>query len=149
MNTETEHDSGQLTRMTRQRAAILELFRTPGRHLTADDVYDLVRRELPNVSLGTVYRNLEQLAQAGRIRKLDLGASQRSYDGGLHRHYHVRCVRCGRMDDVPAGPFGDLDEAACGTTEFRILGHQLEFEGICGNCESREVPAEIRQPNEA
>jgi Fur family ferric uptake transcriptional regulator len=124
--------------MTRQRLAILEQFRRPGRHLRADDVYGLVRAVLPNVSLGTVYRNLELLSRAGLIRKLDLGGTQRSYDGGLHRHYHVRCVHCGRMDDVSAAPFGDLDAAAAGTTEFRILGHQLQFEGLCARCASQE-----------
>ena len=125
-------------RMTKQRAAILEQFQILGRHLTADEVYDLVRARVPNVSLGTVYRNLELLSRDGLIRKLDLGGSQRSYDGGLHRHYHVRCVKCGRMDDVSAAPFGDLDAAAAGATEFRVLGHQLEFEGVCIDCGSRE-----------
>ncbi|MCY2929728.1 MAG: transcriptional repressor [Planctomycetota bacterium] len=125
-------------RMTKQRLAILEQFQTPGRHLTADGVYDLVRTKVPNVSLGTVYRNLELLSRDGLIRKLDLGGSQRSYDGGLHRHYHVRCVRCGRMDDVSAAPFGDLDAAAADATEFRVFGHQLEFEGVCPDCNSRE-----------
>ena len=134
-------DNARQPRMTRQRAAILEQFQTPNRHLTADEVYDLVRTKVPNVSLGTVYRNLELLSRDGLIRKLDLGGSQRSYDGGLHRHYHVRCVQCGRLDDVSAAPFGDLDAAAAGATEFRVLGHQLEFEGVCIDCGSRDNPA--------
>ena len=112
----------------------MEQFVLPGHHLTANDVYERVRKTLPNVSLGTVYRNLELLAEAGMIRKLDLGSGQRSYDGGLHRHYHVRCARCGRVSDVTAEGIGDLDAAAAATSDFQILGHELEFEGLCADC---------------
>lgn len=124
--------------MTRQRRVILEEMQIPGKHLTADEVYQRVRRRLPNISLGTVYRNLEILSRIGRIKKLHLGGGRKLYDGGLHLHYHVRCVKCGKVSDVPAGPFGDLETAAGKTSEFKILGHQLEFEGICKECQKDE-----------
>ncbi|MDP6636057.1 MAG: transcriptional repressor [Phycisphaerae bacterium] len=121
-------------RMTRQRRLILEELDTPGMHPTADTVYQRVRRRIPNISLGTVYRNLEILSQAGMVKKLHIGSGQKRYDRTLHRHYHVRCVKCGFISDVPAEPFGDLEEAARGSSEFDILGHDLEFEGLCENC---------------
>ena len=121
-------------RMTRQRQTILDIFRTPGRHFTADDVYMNVRRKLPKVSLGTVYRNLDILSQAGLIRKLSLGGVQRQYDGGLHHHYHVQCIRCGKVADVPAERIGDLNSAARETSDFEILDHELGFRGICAEC---------------
>ncbi len=124
-------------RMTRQRRLILAEFRRPGRHLTADEVYARIRRRLANISLGTVYRNLEILSQAGRIKKLHIGGGQKQYDGGLHPHYHIRCIRCGRISDVPAEPFGDLEATAGKTSKFRISGHQLEFEGLCPICRKR------------
>jgi len=124
--------------MTRQRQMILEEFRTPGQHLTADLVYEHVRRRIPNISLGTVYRNLEILSKAGLIKKLCLGSGQKQYDGGLHRHYHVRCVRCGRVSDVPVKLFGDLESAARQSSDFEILGHQLEFEGLCADCKAAD-----------
>ncbi|MDP7130257.1 MAG: transcriptional repressor [Planctomycetota bacterium] len=126
-------DTVPLLRMTRQRRIILEEFHTPGRHPTPDDVYMRIRRKLPNISLGTVYRNLEILSQAKLIKKLRLGCRQRRYDGGLHRHYHVRCVKCGKISDIPADSFPDLDDTAKGHG-FKILGHQLEFEGLCQAC---------------
>lgn len=129
-------------RMTRQRKVILEQFATPGRHFTADDVYLKVRRKLPNISLGTVYRNLEILFQAGLIKKLHFGAGQRQYDGGVHRHYHVRCVQCGKVSDVPADRIGDLDAAARETSDFEIIGHELGFEGICAECRPLTTEAE-------
>jgi len=120
--------------MTRQRRAILEEFRTPGRHLTADAVYERVRRRIPNISLGTVYRNLEMLSRAGLIKTLHLGGGQRQYDGGMHRHYHVRCIRCGKVSDVSADSFKDLEAAAARASDFEVLGHELGFEGICAEC---------------
>ncbi|MGB2822467.1 MAG: transcriptional repressor [Phycisphaerae bacterium] len=131
-------------RMTRQRRVIMEKFRTPGRHLTAADVYASVRGEVPNISLGTVYRNLEVLSQAGLIRKLYLGGGQRQYDGGLHRHYHIRCVRCGEVSDVSADLLPDLDKAARGCG-FEVLGHQLRFEGVCRACQKADGPREKRK----
>ena len=101
-------DQSQPLRMTRQRRVILDEFRTAGLHHTADEVYWAVRRTLPNISLGTVYRNLEVLTQAGLIRTLHLGGGQRLYDGGMHPHYHVRCRECGRISDVPADVFGEF-----------------------------------------
>ncbi len=133
MNKASPSKSLPILRMTRQRRIILEEFQTPGQHSTADEVYARVRKKLPNISLGTVYRNLDILSQTGMIKKLGLSGRQKQYDGGLHRHYHVRCVRCGRISDVSADPFGDLDAAAA-TSDFTILGHQLEFEGLCPKC---------------
>ena len=120
--------------MTRQRRIILEQMQAPGEHLTADQVYERVRRRLPNISLGTVYRNLDLLSRTGRIRKLSLSGAQSWYDGGMHRHYHVRCVRCGKLNDVSAALFEDLDRSADRSSDYVIIGHELEFRGICPDC---------------
>jgi len=121
-------------RMTRQRRAILEVMQKPGEHLTADVVYERVRRRMPNTSLGTVYRSLEILSRAGLIWSLCLGCGPRQYDGGIHKHYHIRCRACGRIEDIAAEAFPDLDAAVRGKTDFEILGHELEFEGLCADC---------------
>jgi len=121
-------------RLTRQRRFILEELDAPGRHPTADTIYQRVRLRIPNISLGTVYRNLEILSQAGLIRKLHIGSGQKRFDGTLSKHYHVRCVRCGRISDLPAEPFGDLEAIAGENSSFDILGHELEFEGLCEQC---------------
>ena len=124
-----------IARMTRQRRIILDEMQTPGRHLTADDVYERVRQKIPNISLGTVYRNLEVLHQAGRIKKLTMGGGQKKYDGGMHRHYHVRCIKCDKVCDVSAEAFGNLNKAALGGVEtFEIIDHELEFTGMCDDC---------------
>ena len=131
--------SGLVERMTRQRRIILDEMQTPGRHLSADDVFEIVRKKMPNVSLGTVYRNLEILHKAGWIKKLSMGGGQKQYDGGMHRHYHVRCIECHKVVDVSADAFPDLDAAArLGVDGFDILDHELEFSGICDGCRAKE-----------
>ncbi|MCK5113565.1 MAG: transcriptional repressor [Phycisphaerae bacterium] len=125
------------SRMTKQRRIILEQMQTPNRHLTADEVYLRVRERIPNISMGTVYRNLELLVQSGKIKRLSMGGGAKQYDGGAHRHYHVRCVECGRVSDVSAGAFGDMNVAAAvGVEGFDIIDHELEFTGVCSKCQS-------------
>lgn len=122
-------------RMSRQRKAILKALMGVTSHPTADEVYEMVRRKLPHISLGTVYRNLEILSAGGMIQKLQLGSAQMRFDGNTTNHYHVRCVRCGRVDDVlmdTLNPCEDVLRDKCG---YQITGHRLEFIGICPRCQ--------------
>lgn len=126
--------NSRASRMTVQRRMILEEVRAARSHPTADDVYDRVRKRLPRISLGTVYRNLEALATQGVIQRLDLSGGQRRFDHEPVPHYHVRCVECGSLADVSLKPSmdpGDVLEEGC---EFEILAVRLEFLGICPQC---------------
>ena len=131
-------------RMTQQRKIILEELRKLDSHPTADEVYDTVRKRMPRISLGTVYRNLEILSQWGLARRLDLAGNRRRFDGSTEEHYHVRCVRCGEVEDVPVEPQRHLEESARSNTDFEIIGHRLNFLGLCPRCrnEAAEPPAE-------
>lgn len=130
-------------RMTRQRKIILEELRNLHSHPTADEVYDTVRKRMPRISLGTVYRNLEILSQSGLAQRLDLAGNRRRFDGSTEDHYHVRCVRCGAVEDVPVEPLKNLEESVRSNTEFEIIGHRLNFLGLCPTCrnEATEPPA--------
>ncbi|UCD59265.1 MAG: transcriptional repressor [Candidatus Hydrogenedentota bacterium] len=130
--------SRQECRMTRQRQTILEEIRKVDSHPSADEIYEMVRRRLPRISLGTVYRNLEVLSDCGMIQKLDLGTSQRRFDGKMDDHYHVRCIRCNRVEDVPVAPASKLEEALRKVSDYDITGHRLEFVGLCPKCKKRE-----------
>ena len=77
-----------------------------GVHPTADEVYQVVRKRLPRISLGTVYRNLDVLSESGEISRLDRCGAQYRFDGDLEQHYHIRCSSCGRVDDIE-GVFRD------------------------------------------
>ena len=124
----------QTRRMTRQRKKILDILRQQQSHPSADEIYEMVRKHLPNISLGTVYRNLELLSESGEIQKLDLGGTMKRYDWDPKKHYHIRCTRCGRVDDAPIAPLQQLENELYGATVFTIIGHRLEFVGLCPKC---------------
>ncbi|WP_246325180.1 Fur family transcriptional regulator [Dissulfurirhabdus thermomarina] len=127
--------------MTRQRAVILEELRGVTTHPTADEVYEMVRKRIPRISLATVYRNLELMAREGLIQRLDVAGGPKRYDGDPGLHYHVRCVRCGRVDDVHGIPPVDLPQARLEqVTGYRLLAHRLEFRGVCPACRGAEGP---------
>jgi len=130
--------ASQNLRMTRQRQVILEELRKVNSHPSADQVYERVRRRLRRISLGTVYRNLEILSQLGLIRKLDLGGTQRRFDGDLTTHYHIRCIKCGCVEDVPLEARTNLEDAVRSVTDYRIIGHSLEFIGLCPRCNKKK-----------
>ncbi len=126
-------------RMTAQRRVILEEIRSMDTHPTADQIYELVRRRLPRVSLGTVYRNLELLSAHGLIQKLELGGAQRRFDGNPEAHYHVRCLSCGRVYDSEVPVAADLNRAQQAASDFVIKGHRLEFIGYCRACRQAQT----------
>ncbi len=127
-------------RLTKQRQIILEELCKVTTHPTADDLYQMVRKRMPKISLGTVYRNLELLSDSGIIQKLDIGGTQKRFDGNADTHYHIRCLFCGRVDDLSLDPDFNLEEQANNLTEFEILRHSLEFQGICPACKAKSTP---------
>ena len=129
-------------RMTRQRQIILEELRKVTSHPSADEVCQMVRKRLPHISLGTVYRNLEILCDCGMAQKLELAGSQRRFDGNVENHYHVRCVACGRVADLPASPIPISQNGLRGMTDFEIRGHRVEFFGVCPECKKENEQAD-------
>ena len=123
-------------RNSRQRQVILDELRKLTSHPTADGLYEIVREKLPNVSLGTVYRNLELLARLGEIQKLEVGGRQARFDGNPTEHFHVQCVRCGRVDDIHASPLDLLGGGTNDSSGYRLLGYTLQFHGICPDCDN-------------
>jgi Fur family transcriptional regulator, peroxide stress response regulator len=121
-------------RITRQRKVILEGLKNTTSHPTAGEIYDIVRRELPRVSLGTVYRNLEVLCRDGHIRKLDLDEGQKRFDGKTDPHYHLRCLNCGRVVDINLPPQTEIEKKANTMNNCVVTGHKLEFSGLCSRC---------------
>jgi Fur family ferric uptake transcriptional regulator len=105
-------------RITPQREVILEQLRRADSHLTANEIYEMVRARLPRISLGTVYRNLEILSRLGIIQKLEVGGAQRRFDAKTKNHYHLRCLSCGRIDDAPINIQSTLQGSLEGLTEY-------------------------------
>ncbi|MCF8143809.1 MAG: transcriptional repressor [Deltaproteobacteria bacterium] len=128
-------------RSTRQRQVILDEVKRSRTHPTADEIYEKVRTRLPHVSLGTVYRNLDVLAANGDIVKLVLGRTQMRFDGNLDPHYHMSCIHCGRVEDLPMGmpenPMALLEKMTRHLTKYGVFGHKLEFVGVCTECSAK------------
>lgn len=124
-------------RRTAQRQIILDTIRRMPVHPTADEVYRRVRRIMPRISLGTVYRNLDILTGTGQIVKLEVG-TQSHYDGTLAEHAHILCRACGRMDDVSPEVLRDavelLQYADAAIEGYEAVSHRLYFIGTCRQC---------------
>jgi Fur family transcriptional regulator, ferric uptake regulator len=121
-------------RITHQREIILDQLKTLKTHPTADELFELVRVRLPRVSLATVYRNLEWLCQQGIVQKIEVGGRQKRFDGTVDLHYHIRCISCGRVDDVDMIPVDMLEQDLSKKSGYSIRGHRLEFWGTCPAC---------------
>jgi Fur family transcriptional regulator, peroxide stress response regulator len=121
-------------RLTSQRQVILEELQKVKSHPTANEVYDMVRKRLPRIGLGTVYRNLDLLAERGIINKLEVGGEQKRFDGDTSPHYHIRCVRCNRVEDIFFERDKKLEKKAATCCNYKILDHHVQFSGICSTC---------------
>ncbi len=119
---------------SRQRQLIKDFLMTRKDHPTADVVYMNVRQKYPNISLGTVYRNLSLLSELGEIRRLRLGDGIDHYDADTSDHYHVICTQCGGVSDVKADGIGDILGNANIEYDGEIQGHVTYFYGICEKC---------------
>lgn len=132
-------------RLTRQRRVVLQAVRDSDGHPDADEIYQRARRQLPKISLGTVYRTLGVLRDTGLIRELHFGKAQGRYELERGSHHHVVCSECGRIEDVPASAFSDLAERARVATDFEVREHRLEFAGLCPQCRRMSPRARRRQ----
>ena len=123
-----------MNRNTKQRQAILDVLRGATSHPTADQVYDEVRKVIPHISKGTVYRNLRILSETGQISELNLSGTLGRFEGRQDNHYHFRCDKCGRVFDLDEPVDRELDKRIAKKTGFNISYHQLEFRGLCRDC---------------
>ncbi len=119
---------------SRQRETIKDFLITRKDHPTADMVYMSVRGSYPNISLGTVYRNLTLLADIGEIARIRVGDGVDHFDADTSLHYHFICSECGSVIDLDMDSLDHLIEAANVGFDGQIDGHVTYFYGKCNNC---------------
>lgn len=119
---------------SRQREVIKEFLCTRCDHPTADAVYMNVRQQFPNISLGTVYRNLTLLSDIGEIMRLRVGDGMDHYDADTSAHNHFVCRQCGNVLDLDMKNIDHITETAGENFDGQIEGHVTYFYGHCGNC---------------
>ncbi len=125
-----------MRRETRQREAILNVLMVVRTHPTADWIYDEVRKKMPKISKGTVYRNLRVLEEEGEITELKVSGTMSRYEVKQDYHYHFRCERCGKVIDLNEPVDKELDRSVADRTGLAINCHQLEFRGLCFDCQA-------------
>ncbi len=123
---------------SRQREALLRVLRSTRSHPTAYWVYEELRKEIPNISLGTVYRNLAKLAQNGDILKLDITSDKEHFDGFTHHHAHFVCNECGEVLDAQIPELEDLRNRTEQSLGCSIESQSLTFYGVCSECSKSE-----------
>jgi Fur family ferric uptake transcriptional regulator len=127
-------DTGTTRRRSHQREVILAELAKLRTHPTADELCQIVRRRLPRVSLATVYRNLEVLAEQGLIARLELSGQQWRFDGRKDPHSHIRCVTCGAVADLDLTPTPTPLPEVQRHTDYAVAGQHTEFAGLCPAC---------------
>lgn len=118
---------------SRQREAILKVLCSTTSHPTAAWIYEQVREEIPNISLGTVYRNLSLLEEDGAIRKIPVGDNHEHFDGDTTQHSHFYCKCCEQISDI----FIDTEETRKkveADTGSRVDSGTYTFHGVCKTC---------------
>lgn len=118
---------------SKQRDAIIAELHSRCDHPTAEDIYLNLKKTMPNLSLGTVYRNLNRLSSEGVIGKLFIGGADR-FDYNANNHYHLLCTKCNGLFDINMPIDSELDQQASNYVNGVVVTHSLTFIGECENC---------------
>ena len=123
-------------RNTIQKQLVLETVRSMTNHPTAEEIYGKITMQHPTISKGTVYRNLNLLADQGEILRVQIPNTADRFDFNTAHHYHVRCQHCGKVFDVSIPYFENLEKNINQTDGFLLLSHDIVFSGICPSCQT-------------
>lgn len=119
---------------TEQRAIVFDYLQTVAHHPTAEEVFLAVKAKLPKISLATVYKNLEALVESGVASKWTYGDGSARYDKRTDHHYHLRCLKCGRMWDIEPTEVSDMLDRMRPQRGFQVTDYRLEIVGFCRDC---------------
>jgi len=125
-------------RITMQRKIILDELRGMKTHPTADELFFAVRKRLPKISLGTVYRNLDVLFKEGLIRKIHSPGGKMRFDGDISTHFHFLCIKCSKLLDIPKEAIPSFEVSSLDKLGIKVTEFRLEFRGICPRCQAND-----------
>ncbi|MCL4424185.1 MAG: transcriptional repressor [Firmicutes bacterium] len=128
-------------KLTPQRQVILRIMLEHGhQHLSAEEVYNIVKREASEIGLATVYRTLELLAELEVLQKLNFDDGRSRYelnDREVHHHHHLVCIQCGRVMEFAEDLLEELEKKVWNESKFLVLDHQVKFIGLCQECQGK------------
>lgn len=136
----SEYLAGQGLKSTRQRDEILRAFIAAGRHLSAEELYLLVKKSHPRIGYATVYRTLKLLADAGLAeeRRFEDGFTRYEYKATDGHHDHLICTRCGRIIEFENERIEQLQQDVARKNKFQVQSHKLELYGLCSDCQGKK-----------
>ncbi len=123
---------------SKQREIILDTLSKNAIHPTAEALLEFLKSDNSNVGMTTLYRNLNQLAEAGLIKKIDGLEPSAHFDHNTFEHYHFICEECKKVYDIPSSVAPDLVQNTTKATGFDITSHDIVFHGICSECKKRK-----------
>ncbi|WP_294371158.1 Fur family transcriptional regulator [uncultured Clostridium sp.] len=131
-------------KLTPQRRSIVDtIIKNEGKHLTAEEIYDEVKKDCPEIGLATVYRTILLLEELNVISRLDLNDGCSRYEilhsNETHRHHHLICNICNKVLEVQDDLLEDLEANIESNYKFKILDHSLKFYGICKECQEKQL----------
>lgn len=129
-------------KLTPQRRAILDIIiDNEGKHLTTEELYDLVKDDCPEIGLATVYRTVQLLEELGIVCKLDLNDGCNRYElvhhEENHQHHHLICMSCGKVIEVEGDLLDSLEQDIQIKYDFQIKNHSVRFFGLCSDCKDK------------
>ncbi|CUF98217.1 TPA: peroxide-responsive transcriptional repressor PerR [Staphylococcus aureus] len=124
-------------RITPQRQAILRYLISSHTHPTADEIYQALSPDFPNISVATIYNNLRVFKDIGIVKELTYGDSSSRFDFNTHNHYHIICEQCGKIVDFQYPQLNEIERLAQHMTDFDVTHHRMEIYGVCKECQDK------------
>ena len=133
-----------MNRKSKQREAIIRVLRGTTSHPSAGWIYEQVKKEIPNIGLATVYRNLRLLKKAGEVSEMHTSNDTARFDGNTGTHYHFLCDRCGKILDLDEPIDATVETTIARSTGLKVTRHHLELGGLCLECRNLEIHTDNR-----
>jgi Fur family ferric uptake transcriptional regulator len=123
-------------RNTRQREAILDVFFSADKHITVEELFNIMKKTIPEIGYATVHRNLSLLCECGLADEIKIGKQKARYEPkfGHEHHDHLICIKCGRFIEVNDAKIESLQEKLAEANDFIPVRHKLEIYGTCSKC---------------
>jgi len=127
-----------MSRKSSQRDTILRIVKNTDSHPGADWIYEEVKKEIPNISMGTIYRNLRFLVEIGEVKEINIPGTPSRFDGSTSDHHHLVCEKCGRIFDLDDSTECDMEAKIFQKTGFKTKVQYLKFIGLCSDCQKEQ-----------
>lgn len=126
-----------IRKQSKQRDIVLQYMKNIHAHVSAEQIFEDLNKDHKTISLATVYRNLNVLVQMKELKKIAHPVYGYVYDYGQKPHYHLHCIRCDKIYDMPMSYMLELDSKLQENSDVTVLSHEIMVEGVCAECKHK------------